>query len=415
MANEVQDFWKMFLKKYWHRRPVVFKDLLPKTVFTDHEILNAIAQSGRRMKVYVAGNEFMGAQDHLAPKRQERNLEAYLRRLEREFAPNDFALTIVNFNADLGMERFRQFRALMDDFYSAVGVPYGTSGSNLNLFLGNYRKTPVGMHKDAESTFVMPIYGRKKMRVWPGKVFDRILPADGFLFEYGKYLSRSILLSGKPGDVLFWPSSYWHVGEGDKDGKIFASLHFSFNDAGNLGSWSRGKLSAKLFDSLYDSTFPNQSLNSDAMDFFAHRIAKTLGKHAANHQLKEYAERELLRFQSALGFNLLPKLPDLVSMPLYSWKDCTLRLTGSQDVIARSFKKGSIELFACGHSQVFKSSASAEVMKFVKKLNRHRSLSLAELEKMSPKAQRVARRMILFLLQTSAVVEREARTASLRS
>src|SRR6185436_729100 len=28
-----------------------------------------------------------------------------------------------------------------------------------------------------------------------------------------RYNAASVVLQGKPGDVIYWPSSYWHVGE----------------------------------------------------------------------------------------------------------------------------------------------------------------------------------------------------------
>jgi hypothetical protein len=47
--------------------------------------------------------------------------------------------------------------------------------------------------------------------------------------EYEPHLDNSVLLEGAPGDILFWPASYWHVGEasGTVQASLSLGLHFS--------------------------------------------------------------------------------------------------------------------------------------------------------------------------------------------
>jgi len=82
----------------------------------------------------------------------------------------------------------------------------------LTLFLGNYRNTPYGVHLGGASNFKFVIAGRKRMRVWDdASVRDK--DALSFTNRYRSRLSGSIALDGAPGDVLYFPSSYWHVAE----------------------------------------------------------------------------------------------------------------------------------------------------------------------------------------------------------
>jgi ribosomal protein L16 Arg81 hydroxylase len=81
------------------------------------------------------------------------------------------------------------------------------------LFFGNYDKTPQGIHKDPVDIFLFVIEGRKKMYLWPEEFFhegdhDARLDSD-----FAVLRRDAIVLEGEPGDVIYWPSGYWHVGE----------------------------------------------------------------------------------------------------------------------------------------------------------------------------------------------------------
>jgi hypothetical protein len=103
-------------------------------------------------------------------------------------------------------------------------------GAHSEIFLGNYRRSFLHVHKDSLETLTFVVRGRKRFLVWPYEVFaDRPevfeggetaqinLDAD---LDYAPYRDRAIVLEGGPGDVLFWPASYWHVAEGVDDGFV---------------------------------------------------------------------------------------------------------------------------------------------------------------------------------------------------
>src|SRR5690606_24107220 len=78
-----------------------------------------------------------------------------------------------------------------------------------------------GVHKDDASNFQFILEGDKTMRVWPDQAFgdpaamweDASHVRDA---EYERARARGEVLRGRPGDVLYWPSSHWHVGESDR-------------------------------------------------------------------------------------------------------------------------------------------------------------------------------------------------------
>ena len=81
------------------------------------------------------------------------------------------------------------------------------------LFFGNYDKTPRGIHKDPVDIFLFVIEGRKKMYLWPEEFFQEGDHDARLDSDFAVLRRDAIVLEGEPGDVIYWPSGYWHVGE----------------------------------------------------------------------------------------------------------------------------------------------------------------------------------------------------------
>lgn len=102
-------------------------------------------------------------------------------------------------------------RHFLAGLYARVGVP--AHRAEVDLFAGSYARTRRGIHLDSAAVFCFVIEGRKRIRLWPGSTFP-----DDVGYWYGlkgerKQRSKSMCLDGEPGDILYWPASYWHVGE----------------------------------------------------------------------------------------------------------------------------------------------------------------------------------------------------------
>jgi ribosomal protein L16 Arg81 hydroxylase len=90
------------------------------------------------------------------------------------------------------------------------------------VFLGNYGKTPFGLHKDQDSNCTFVIAGRKRILAWPAEHFPE--PRKWNSLSYERFRDKAIVLEGEPGDLLYWPSTYWHIGEGNGDLALTLSL-----------------------------------------------------------------------------------------------------------------------------------------------------------------------------------------------
>jgi hypothetical protein len=101
-------------------------------------------------------------------------------------------------------------REFLRGLYQFTGLP--GDNAKATVFLGNYEKTPLGLHQGSSDNFMFVIEGRKRLRVWPEQFFcDR--GAVEHTLDYDQFLDGSIVLEGKPGDILYWPAGYWHIGE----------------------------------------------------------------------------------------------------------------------------------------------------------------------------------------------------------
>ncbi|MGZ6442099.1 MAG: JmjC domain-containing protein, partial [Pseudobdellovibrionaceae bacterium] len=111
-----------------------------------------------------------------------------------------------------------------DELYRHVGFP--NRFSEMGLYLGNYRKTPFGVHVDSCGVFSFPVVGLKRFRLWT-PAFVKKNPGLDRAFKYDKYKKNSQLLEVGPGDMTYWPSSAWHIAESDG----------SFSATWSLGVW----------------------------------------------------------------------------------------------------------------------------------------------------------------------------------
>ena len=105
--------------------------------------------------------------------------------------------------------------------YKQVGMSNG--GYYYEMFIGDYSRSPIGVHRDEETLFHFPMVGTKAMRLWPPEFVEQHPGIKGCL-NYGPYKDGSILVKASPGETIYWPSKYWHIGEVETEGQFSVSL-----------------------------------------------------------------------------------------------------------------------------------------------------------------------------------------------
>ena len=266
-----QKFWTHFSKSIWEKKPLVLKNVKsPLLEIGEAEIFRLLiifSDRCRKLK-NAAGFKFYinGIQAHaedvlqVLPIKNDKNLLGYHQRMSALFS--DYCLV-----CDELLRANANKQALLTDFtdelYRRTGFP--NRFSEMGLYLGNYRKTPFGVHVDRCGVFSFPVVGQKKFRLWTSN-FVKKNPNLERAFSYGKYKKNSHVMVAKAGDMTYWPSSAWHIAESngafsatwslgvwvDKPHKTLFSESLDLLLAEKLGS--RGDAPSTVFKNLHEAS-----------------------------------------------------------------------------------------------------------------------------------------------------------------
>ena len=210
--------WEVFADEDWDRRPVLFKGALARGgPFRLAEVYRSALAATRRSRARLPGEPdnavvTLGRLQQLdpapwMPQPGDGSLAGYRERMLATLGARRYALVISAFHS-YHAPLWRRERAFFAPLWRRTGLPL--TGAITTLFHGNYESTPVGVHRDRFATFMVPIEGRKRMRFWARKPWTE---AVSTLPDYRAHLATSFLVEAGPGDLLYWPADYYHVGE----------------------------------------------------------------------------------------------------------------------------------------------------------------------------------------------------------
>ena len=203
--------------------------------------------------LWLDGRPVSSSEDYLAIP-EDGSLAAYVDRATSKQAQREFCLAHFNLQA-FDVSLWHRAAEFLHPLFEIVGVPH--DDVDLDTFLGRYRTTPRGIHTDPAGTFMFVVAGHKRIIVWPP---DALSPRE---YEIsGGPLQRTVqalapgdapggtVLEGVAGDVLYWPSTYWHVGVASRLGELTAAV--------NLGVFMGGRTrpaAATVVQSVLDQCF----------------------------------------------------------------------------------------------------------------------------------------------------------------
>jgi 50S ribosomal protein L16 3-hydroxylase len=215
--------WDTFVKRYWNRRPVLFK-CTGASPFTESDVFDAASGATQRYleRSYAVTSrpDVSFTVDRLKqlflepwlPQAADGSLDGYDARMAERLGARKYALIIASLHAS-GYGLWSRERAFFTELWKRVGLPL--TGGITTLFHGNYEFSPVGVHLDRFTTFLFALRGRKRMRFWSKRPWREDVTT---ILEYKPYLKDSFVAEVEPGDILYWPSTYYHVGESAGDG-----------------------------------------------------------------------------------------------------------------------------------------------------------------------------------------------------
>jgi len=210
--------WDTFVTRYWNQRPVLYQGT-GASPFVEADVFDAAAGASRGGLAAPTGFEArtdiqftLGAEQQVQlepwlPRDADGSLDGYDARLAATLGTRRYALILSRLHAH-GFALWSRERAFFAALWRRVGLPL--TGGITTLFHGNYEHSPVGVHLDRFTTFLFALRGRKRMRFWSKRPWS--LPVST-LVDYAPYLADSFVAEVEPGDILYWPSTYYHVGE----------------------------------------------------------------------------------------------------------------------------------------------------------------------------------------------------------
>lgn len=205
------------MSEYWERRPVLIKRPFPHSIISPKEMFAAVVNAAARqsqgerdavLAFQIEGEQVKADPRKFLPRPGDQTMSGYADRLARMLRGRRFALIVeeIQMEAPQVWLRFREFLCGL----SRVGmVPARVKAS---VFVGNYKITPAGLHRGNSANFKFVVQGRKKLRLWPDKLFRGKKNLTGTL-DVGRFIPAATTLEGHPGDIIYWPSDRWHVAE----------------------------------------------------------------------------------------------------------------------------------------------------------------------------------------------------------
>lgn len=351
------DFWRGFVAEYWEKRPTVIKNAFGGPITTPQELLRGVQEatarfhlldSGVRLRLYHGTGCHHGEPGSQLPAAEDKTLRDYVARLRSQLGGRE-CLLVINTLQRYAPELWRRFLELLSGLYPHTGLP--ADMADLDIFIGQYRRTPFGVHKDTASNFTFVIEGEKNMRVWPDEAFpDREMYWEDSSHVQQAHVERmrdsSLLLRGEPGDVIYWPSSYWHVAESEDACSVTL----------NLALYLQAKPSALLLQAA--TMLLEQELEGEedvrvpeGLSALARRFTQRLsaqGEHAEQGPTLEGLVEELwLRKVSGFGFRTVPE--PLPPRPLVD--DTLVRGDPRFPIHFKDLGNGELVCAALGHSR----------------------------------------------------------------
>jgi hypothetical protein len=211
-------FWSGFHRRVWERQGTVLRAPWPGPLASvEHVFERLVAASDRwRAGDHTFVPEF--CVDHARvladvgrylPSSTDRSVADWTARVTGMLGGRTFGLVVDGYQVH-DEPLWRRLCEFAAGLYARAGLP--GEQAKAALFLGNYARTPFGLHRGRSTNFMFVLDGVKRIRAWPPAFFRGKEDLTNRL-DYERYNAGSVVLEGKPGDVIYWPSPYWHIGE----------------------------------------------------------------------------------------------------------------------------------------------------------------------------------------------------------
>jgi hypothetical protein len=232
-TNSTQkSFWNSFAENTWEKKSLLVKNFKSSIIEIGHKDIFLMLvdysnqcrkiKSSDGFKLYIDGQMLHPTEViQFLPVKSDLSLNGYHHRMENIFSDYCLVCDELLQTSQKNWPKLQEFTSIL---FSAVGFP--NRFVEMGLYLGNYRKTPFGVHVDGCGVFSFPVVGRKTFRLWKPRFAEKNPTLDRAQ-NYNRFKKNSITIKAAVGDMAYWPSSAWHIAESDG----------TFNATWSLGVW----------------------------------------------------------------------------------------------------------------------------------------------------------------------------------
>ena len=270
-----RDFWRHFAEQHWERAPLVLRRPLSEPLATPEQLFAIIVgaseryrQEGRvsgipsersgRIRLNIDNAALLTDVERHLPLSSDGSLAGYTERMHHQFDERPFELIVHQLQAyDAGL--WRRLGRFIHGLYRHIGLP--ADKTEAVLFLRNHAATSFGIHQDDASVFMFVLQGTKRLLAWPDETF-RGKEGRFASLDYARHRDSAMVLEGEAGDVIYWPSQLWHVGEAEAGLSASISLglrlhHSPLADVINLATALLARTSAASKLDTYQCDWSN--------------------------------------------------------------------------------------------------------------------------------------------------------------
>lgn len=257
--------WGGLMEESWGRKPALFKNafggpIWELQIFFDMllELREALLRGKSANVIFfdqgnyatfggITSPRLRSPLEELLPTPEELELKTYLNRLTSDPRYAEFGIFIESAHEFVSI--WRPITEILDKIYRYIDLP--RVPLNTDVWIGNYKHTPIGAHKDPLDNMMFMVEGKRRIRLWDDPLWRELVDVEHDrqpFRDYEALTGQSITFELEAGDLLYWPASYWHVGEGMGDYSVSINIDFM----SPVNDYRIHPLARKTLDALLD-------------------------------------------------------------------------------------------------------------------------------------------------------------------
>lgn len=224
-ADRIQD-WQGFATGHYEREALHTRDAADALGIDEEAVFDALTRVRVTTQSATVAMRFLSpaargpdAANDLLPVATDHDFGGYAERIDRALDGAPYTL-MVNGLQSFDIDLWRQAAAFATPLYDALGgIPPGFA--SIVAVFGRYPATPFGIHRDWASTFMFMLSGTKRVWLWQRPADDDGVPT---------YDDPAQTFDAGPGDMVYWPSSAWHVLSSEPEASLSVHVVLRFSD-----------------------------------------------------------------------------------------------------------------------------------------------------------------------------------------